>query len=657
MGFSKILVANRGEIACRILRTARELGYRTVAVYSDADARGLHVALADQAVRIGPAAVQESYLNIEALLRAAALSKADAVHPGYGFLSENAAFAEACAGAGLIFIGPTPHAMRAMGDKAAAKRLMEENGVPCIPGYHGAEQSDQRFRAEAERIGYPVMVKSAAGGGGIGMRLVSAPEELPAALAAARAQSAGAFGSAALLLERAIADARHVEIQIFGDESGAVIHLGERECSIQRRHQKLIEESPSPAVAPGLRERMGAAAVQAGRSVGYRGAGTVEFLLDPAGNFYFLEMNTRLQVEHAVTEAVTGLDLVEWQLRVAAGERLPLAQHEVRFQGHAIEARLYAEDPYDGYLPQSGTIAAWRPPAGAGVRVDEGIRTGLDITSFYDPLLAKVIAHGSDRREARRRLAAALEDLVVLGVHTNRALLQAIVDHPNFIAGAATTAFIGRDFAPASKAMQRPVPDGRMLALAAVLLFEHVALRQSLPAAGWRSTGSAAWPLTLAVAGEQHAVTISSPSPDRYAVALQERIVELEVAGRAADEVRFTVDGLQQRAHFALADGTLHMEFGGVTASFHEALHERRASPDTASQGRLIAPMAGRIVAVLAQPADPVTQGQRVIILEAMKMQHEIVAPRAGVVEGIAVRVGEQVAARQLLATLVSAQP
>ena len=470
--FSKILIANRGEIACRIIRTARALGYRTVAVFSDADTDALHGRQADEAVRIGPPPVQDSYLNIDALLAAAKLAGADAVHPGYGFLSENAAFAEACARAGLVFIGPPAAAIAAMGNKARAKALMEAAGVPCVPGYQGPDQSDERFTMEGRRIGFPLMVKAAAGGGGRGMRLVTSADDLANALARARSEAASAFGSDELILEHAVPDARHIEIQVFADQHGNIIHLGERDCSIQRRHQKVIEETPSPAVSTELRAKMGEAAVAAARAIGYVGAGTIEFLLDQSGKFYFLEMNTRLQVEHPVTEAVTGVDLVAWQLRVAAGERLPLDQHEVRFSGHAIEARLYAEDPHKNFLPQTGTLIDWRPASGTGVRIDHGLAPGQSVSPFYDPMLAKVIAHGATREEARRRLLVALEDTVALGLTTNRSFLIAMLRHPAFAAGEATTAFIDRHFSAGSDAMRRPQADLRTLALAAVLLFE-----------------------------------------------------------------------------------------------------------------------------------------------------------------------------------------
>ncbi len=670
MAFHKILIANRGEIACRIFRTARAMGYRTAAVYSDADAGALHAALADEAVRIGPAAVHESYLDGEALIRAAALCGADALHPGYGFLAENAEFAARCEQAGLVFVGPPAAAIAAMGNKAAAKRLMIEASVPCVPGYQGAEQSDARFAAEAGKIGYPVMVKAAAGGGGRGMRLVARPAELAAALAGARSEAANAFGSGELILEQAVADARHVEIQIFADADGRTIHLGERDCSVQRRHQKVIEEAPAPGVSPELRARMGAAAVKAARAIGYRGAGTVEFLLDAAGRFYFLEMNTRLQVEHAVTEAVTGLDLVEWQLRVAAGEPLPLEQPQVRCDGHAIEARLYAENPYEGFLPQSGTVLVCELPGGTGIRVDHGLRAGDEVSPHYDALLAKVVAHGATREEARRRLAAALDDTAVLGLPTNRMFLSAVLRHPAFAAGAATTAFVAQHFAPGSAALARPAPGEPMLALAAVLLYEAAssaaassaeisgAAAQTGPGAGspalgaWRSTGSASWPLTLDDGTARHPVTVTCTGQDRFAVALAERSVEIALLAREPNAVRFAAGGVQRIARFALAGSTVHLDVGGVTAAFRDTLRDRSAAHEREGDGRLLAPMNGRIVAVLAKAGERVTKGQRILVLEAMKMQHEIAAGRAGVVESIAVREGEQVATRQLLAAL-----
>ena len=483
-----VLIANRGEIACRIARTAAAMGIRTVAVYSDADAGAPHVRACDAAVRIGPPPVAESYLNIAAIIDAGKQAGADAVHPGYGFLSENASFAEACVAAGLTFVGPPASAIAAMGNKAAAKARMEAAGVPVVPGWRGADQSDGTLLEAARRIGLPVMVKAAAGGGGRGMRLVTDDAALEAAIKGARNEAASAFGSGELLLEKAVTDARHVEVQIFADTHGTVIHLGERDCSVQRRHQKVIEEAPSPAVPAELRARMGAAAVAAAKAVNYVGAGTVEFLLGGDGAFYFLEMNTRLQVEHPVTEAVTGLDLVEWQFRIADGEPLPLRQEQVALRSHAIEVRLYAEDPARNFLPQSGSVVAWRKPP--GVRTDAGIESGQAISPWYDPLLAKIIAHGATREEARAKLIAALERTVLLGLPTNRRFLIDLLSHSDFAAGKATTGFIGQHFA---RIVPRE-PTEADFARAAALLFAD---RDWGELNGFCSTGALSWPMQI----------------------------------------------------------------------------------------------------------------------------------------------------------------
>jgi geranyl-CoA carboxylase alpha subunit len=646
MAFAKILIANRGEIACRIIRTAHALGYRTVAVFSDADRSAPHVALAHEAVRIGPAPAQESYLDIEALLAAAKRSGADAVHPGYGFVAENAAFAQACADAGLVFIGPQPAAVRTMGNKAGAKRLMAEAGIACVPGYHGADQSDQRFTKEAGAIGFPVMVKAAAGGGGRGMRLVNSAPELAAALAAARSEATRAFGSGELLIEKAITDPRHIEIQIIADHHGNVVHLGERDCSIQRRHQKVIEEAPSSALDPQLRAEMGRAAVLAARRIDYRGAGTVEFLLDGSGRFYFLEMNTRLQVEHAVTEAITGLDLVALQLQVAAGELLSLAQDDVRPIGHAIEARLYAEDASRDFLPSTGTIAAWQPPAGPGVRVDHALSTGQEITAFYDPLLAKLVGYGRNREEARRRLVAALEDTVLLGITTNRGFLEWALEHPVFIAGRAKTAFIGRHF---RAELLAAVPD-ETAAVAALLLFE--ARTTERPLAYWSSTDTAASPLRLIGGGHEFATEITPCGGNRFAVALGDRHIEFEILNRSVNELRLSIDGLQQTVHFSLDGERVHVTLSGNDAVFCERLPERRSRGESSVRSELRAPMSGAVIKVLRSPGDLVRRGERVLVIEAMKMQHEITAQIDGVLACLHVGPGDQVAARQLLAEI-----
>jgi len=650
--FSKILIANRGEIACRIVRTARALGYRTVAVFSDADAGALHVRLADEAVRIGPPPARDSYLNIGALLAAAKLAGADAVHPGYGFFSENAAFAQACVDAGLVFIGPPAAAIDAMGNKARAKDLMKAAGVPCVPGYQGSDQSDGKLIEEARRIGFPLMVKAAAGGGGRGMRLVGAVEDLANALARARSEAASAFGSDELILERAVTDARHIEIQVFADRHGNIIHLGERDCSIQRRHQKVIEETPSPVVSMELRAKMGEAAVAAARAIDYVGAGTVEFLLDPAGNFYFLEMNTRLQVEHPVTEAVTGLDLVAWQLRVATGERLPLAQHQVQFDGHAIEARLYAEDPSKNFLPQSGILLDWRPAACEGVRVDHGLTAGLTVSPFYDPMLAKIIAHGATREEARRRLIVALEDTVAFGLNTNRGFLVAMLQHRAFETGDdVTTSFIDQYFSAGNEALQCAKLNLRSVALAAILLVE-AHKPEAVRGQSWSSTGAPSWPLRLTVGGtHQHAIVMVIGA-DHYRVALGGHMLEVSIEERREGTVRFTDSGIQQTARFVLQDGTVHLDINGSVAAVRETTLEATGSGRRDGSSRLIAPMNGVIVGVLAKPGDRVGKGQRLVVLEAMKMQHEISADRDGVVDKVLVKPGDQVATRQVLVEL-----
>ncbi|MDX2202085.1 MAG: acetyl-CoA carboxylase biotin carboxylase subunit [Hyphomicrobiaceae bacterium] len=651
-----ILVANRGEIAVRIMRTAKALGYRTAAVYSDADADARFVRMADVATRIGPPEPRASYLDIAAILKAARRLDADAVHPGYGFLSENAEFAQACADAGLTFIGPTASAIAAMGNKAAAKRRMLEAGVPCVPGFEGAVADDALLAREAARIGFPLMVKAAAGGGGRGMRLVADAHALPAALDTARSEARGAFGSDELILEKALLGARHVEVQILADSHGHCIHLGERDCSVQRRHQKVIEEAPSPAVDAGLRARMGKAAVAAAKAVGYSNAGTVEFLLDAAGQFYFLEMNTRLQVEHPVTEMVTGLDIVALQIRIAEGERLPLRQEDVRLAGHAIEARLYAESPAQGFLPQAGEMLAWAPPEGVGIRVDHGLDVRQSVTPFYDPMLAKIIAHGDTREAARRRLIAALKTTRAQGLASNRAFLIDCLELEAFAQGSATTTFIAEHFG----AIAALAPDEETIALAAVLLFEDSARRHGHdPASAWASSGAIAWPLRLALDGAEGApikVSVMVEAPRRYQV-LHGGVrsgIEL-LAGPPADgPVRWRWQGREDKALAILVHGALHLERAAHDHVFRDTLYAPPSTTAGDAGGELRAPMNGRIVAVLAETGDRVEKGQRIVVLEAMKMQHEIQATVAGKLAAIAVRTGDQVATRQVLAQVVA---
>jgi geranyl-CoA carboxylase alpha subunit len=647
MSFSKILIANRGEIACRIIATAKRLGYRSVAVYSDADADAPHVAAADEAVWIGAPEAQHSYLNVAALLAAAARAGADAVHPGYGFLSENAAFAAACETAGLVFIGPSAAAIAAMGDKAQAKQQMIAAGIPCVPGYHGPDQRDDTLRAQAQHLGFPLMIKAAAGGGGRGLRRLESADGLPEALDRARSEASSAFGSDVLILERVITEARHVEIQIAADAHHNIIHLGERDGSIQRRHQKVVEEAPSPAVSARLRADLGKAAIAAVRAIDYRGVGTVEFLLDRCGQFFFLEMNTRLQVEHPVTEAVTGFDLVGWQLSIAAGDRLPVAQPQVSIEGHAIEARLYAEDPHNGFLPQTGPVIDWRPATGAGVRIDHGLAPGQLVSRFYDPLLAKVIAHGATREQARRRLIAALEDSVLFGLPTNRGFLLAVLRHPAFVAGEATTTFIDQDF---GAALRPPSAEPRLLALAAVLL------RQPAPdgASPWFSTGESAWPVRFAIGQAETAATVTTTGPQRYQVALAAAALAIEIVERQPGAVRFRLEGLQQTARYCARPGVLHLDLNGVTVTVRDTTLAPLARAPAPDASRLVAPMSGCVLAVLAKPGERVAKGQPVVVLEAMKMQHEIVAERAGILAHIAVKPGDQVTSRQIVAVLTA---
>ncbi|WP_119420185.1 acetyl/propionyl/methylcrotonyl-CoA carboxylase subunit alpha [Desertibaculum subflavum] len=656
MSFTNILIANRGEIACRIIRTARAMGYRMTAVFSDADADARHVALADQAARIGPPDVRSSYLNIDAILAAAKKAGADAVHPGYGFLSENEGFAAACEQAGLVFIGPPPAAIEAMGNKAAAKRRMIAAEVPTVPGYQGHDQSDARLAEEAERIGFPLMVKAAAGGGGRGMRVVGSMNEFARAVAGARSEAKNAFGSDELILERAVIGGRHVEIQVFADAHGNVIHLGERDCSAQRRHQKVIEEAPSPAVDPHLRARMGEAAVAAAKAIGYRGAGTVEFLLDANGHFYFLEMNTRLQVEHPVTEMVTGFDLVEWQLRVAAGEKLPISQEELTLTGHAIEARLYAEDPFRNFLPQSGDILVWAPVERDGVRTDHGLKPRATISPYYDPMIAKVIAHGRTREEARRRLIAALQDTVVLGIQTNRRFLVDLVSHPVFVEGGTTTTFIQEAFGPKSPLVKRPAPGTEALAIAAVLHQRRLGAAMPLDggARGWRSTGITTQPLRLTIRDEHHVVDVTPHSPAAFEVAVGDARVRVDIIEIGDNRLTMEIDGLRRTVAYAFRDAELVFEADGVSLVVAETLMVPRSAAEGDGDAELRAPMNGKIVSVLAQPGDKVAKGQRLIVLEAMKIEHEIAAGRAGTLATVNVKPGDQVPTRHLLASLAS---
>jgi geranyl-CoA carboxylase alpha subunit len=657
--FNSLLIANRGEIACRVIRTAKRLGYHTIAVYSDADAGAPHVQLADDTVRIGPGPVGESYLLAGNILEAAATSGAEAIHPGYGFLSENAQFAEAVESAGLIFIGPTREAIDVMGNKAESKRRMIEASVPCVPGYEGHDQSDEVLLAEGNKIDLPLMVKAAAGGGGRGMRLVHDYADLANAIKLARAEAEGAFGSGELILEKAIIQPRHVEIQVFADTMGNTIHLGERDCSVQRRHQKVIEEAPCPIMTSELREQMGQSAIDAAKSVNYRGAGTVEFLLDTSGAFYFLEMNTRLQVEHPVTELITGLDLVALQLQVAQGEPLGMTQQDVSLNGAAIEVRLYTEDPSQDFLPASGPVDLWRPATGVGVRIDAGICSGQAISPFYDPMVAKVIGYGPDRETARLRLIEALKETVLFGTPNNKDFLIECLEKQNFIDGAATTAFIDEEFAEDDLAVAIPSFEDAAVAAVIELALEYqrnkassLLVNDSLR--NWTSA-SAMVSRKQYVFGEVIRDISVSPvanSSNIYSVydAGAEYSAEIELHSLGANTAELIVNGAAQRATFmSPKPGQLHCSVAGRGAMFRDMIILDGAIDEAAGGGRVVAPMHGLLLEVLVKPGDQVTRGQNLAVLEAMKMHYEIVAEIDGTVEEVTAVAGNQVAADDVL--------
>ena len=649
--FDTILVANRGEIACRVIRTARRLGIRTVAVYSEADADALHAGMADTAYCVGPAPARDSYLHIGRILDAARRSGAQAIHPGYGFLSENAEFAEACAGAGIVFVGPPPEAIRAMGSKSAAKTLMQRAGVPLVPGYHDADQDPARLADEAARIGYPVLIKASAGGGGKGMRVVDDAAGFDEALALAKGEARSSFGDDTVLIERYLTRPRHIEIQVFADTQGNVVSLFERDCSIQRRHQKVIEEAPAPGMDPARRASMGKAACAAARAISYVGAGTVEFIvaagsgatLTPGDDFFFMEMNTRLQVEHPVTEMITGQDLVEWQLLVASGMPLPLSQDQLRINGHAIEARVYAEDPDRDFMPAVGALKHLQAPAeSVHVRVDTGVRSGDGIGVNYDPMIAKLIVWDRDRPAAVRRLALALSDYQVVGVQTNLGLLRRIAAHPAFGTAELDTGFIGRH--GADLLLRREPAPPAALAAAALRVLQY---RAAMAAAGshdpfspwnlttaWRMHGDGYQDMLLAEGGAVHAVRAHSHPDGSIRLDLPGGTVV--AADNATDGVRRTTPVIRDgRLLTVILDGT----------NYPLTLVDPLAPPRAEVEGgdRLVAPMPGRIVEVLVRPGDPVAQGDVLLVLEAMKVQMRLTAPRAGVVDALRAEPGDLV--------------
>ena len=657
--FNSILIANRGEIACRIIRTAKQLGYRTIAVYSEADTGAPHVQLADVSVCIGPGPVGESYLLAANILAAAASSGAEAIHPGYGFLSENAAFADAVESAGLVFIGPTKGAIDVMGNKAESKRRMLEAGVPCVPGYEGTDQADKTLLAEGKKIDLPLMVKAAAGGGGRGMRLVHDYKELANAIKLARAEAESAFGSGELILEKAIIQPRHVEIQVFADTQGNTIHLGERDCSVQRRHQKVVEEAPCPIMTPELREQMGQSAIDAAKSVNYRGAGTVEFLLDANGAFYFLEMNTRLQVEHPVTELITGLDLVELQINVAQGRPLGFTQEDVKLQGAAIEVRLYTEDPSQDFLPASGPVDLWQPANGVGVRIDAGICTGQAISPFYDPMVAKVIGYGDDRETARIRLIAALKETVLFGTANNKDFLIQCLEKQSFIDGAATTAFIAEEFAEADLAVAEP---GVEDAAAAAVIDLNLEYQRHFASSTLTSHKLKNWTMASGLVSRKQyqfgdslfdlSISPVANSADSYLVTCAEsqQQIEIQLLALEGNSASLSVNGSAQLATFKLRQqGQLYCSIAGRGALFKDLIILDGAVDEAAGGGRVIAPMHGLLLEVLVKTGDQVVKGQNLAVLEAMKMHYEISAEVDGTVEEVTAVAGNQVAADDVL--------
>jgi 3-methylcrotonyl-CoA carboxylase alpha subunit len=652
--FDAVLIANRGEIACRIIRTLNRLGIRAVAVYSDADRDALHVMQADQAIRIGPAAASESYLCADAILEAAARTGAQAIHPGYGFLAENAAFARACADAGLIFVGPTPEAVEAMGAKDRAKTAAAAADVPLVPGYHGGRQDHASLLEAAHELGFPVLLKAVAGGGGKGMRVVERPDDFAAALEGARREAQAAFGGDRMLLERYLEAPRHIEVQVFGDHHGHVVHLFERDCSVQRRHQKVLEEAPAPGLSGKQRKVLGAAAVRLAQAIEYTSAGTIEFLMDESGAFYFMEMNTRLQVEHPVTEMITGLDLVEWQLRVAAGEPLPLSQDQIALSGHAIESRLYAEDPERGFLPSTGTLAHLRLPLpDESLRIETGVGTGDRVSPFYDPMLAKIVTWGPDRAAALRRLRAALGATEIVGPATNLDFLSRVLRHDAFRGGAVATAFVEEN--AAGLLAPAPPPDDRALAIASLWLLCRQ--RQDATAAaassadphspwhrveGWRLNDVGHQTLRLRTNGETVAIDARVDGPGwRLQIGGHELVGAAEIAADGGLEVE--LDGERWRAGVVALADQLHLftPRGRFQVQRVDLLAIAAAEDEVGDV--LTAPMPGRIVRQLIAAGDRVGRGAPLLVLEAMKMEHTIVAPGDGRVAALRYAEGDQV--------------
>ncbi|WP_115719088.1 acetyl/propionyl/methylcrotonyl-CoA carboxylase subunit alpha [Gallaecimonas mangrovi] len=645
--FKRLLIANRGEIACRVMRTAQAMGIYCIAVYADADKDALHVQMADEAWHLGPSPAAESYLNSDKILAVAKKSHADAVHPGYGFLSENSRFADACAEAGITFIGPPVAAIDAMGSKSAAKAIMEKAGVPLVPGYHGQDQSDATLIAGAQDIGFPVLIKAALGGGGKGMRVVEGPEKLKEAIDSARREAQSGFGDQTLLLERYLSQPRHVEVQVFADTQGNCIYLGDRDCSAQRRHQKVVEEAPAPGLSDTLRQAMGEAAVTAAKAIGYVGAGTVEFLLD-GQDFFFMEMNTRLQVEHPVTEAVTGQDLVAWQLAVAAGKPLALTQTQVPSQGHSLEVRIYAEDPYHGFLPQSGPILLLREPA--GVRLDTGVRQGDNISSYYDPMIAKLIVHDNDRPGAISKMVTALDNYCLAGIKTNVGFLRRLVSHPDFIAGKLSTHFIDQH---SDSLLQAPTWDNTHLALAALaeLCFRQQDVvsqraQSNEPGSpwhagdGWRLNAAASERLVLDTGDGKAKALEVKPQANGWQLVIGTQTIEAQ-ATLLGQQLQARLDGKKWQLPVWRSGQTVVLFDQGQP--FIAKPYQSQATAETANEGNMSAPMNGTIVAVAAKVGDKVKVGDILVVMEAMKMEYAITATKDAVVSDIFFQTGDRV--------------
>ncbi len=655
--FRKILIANRGEIALRIMRTCRALGIATVAVYSDADLCSPHVRLADEAVHLGPPPSKDSYLNIAKVLEAARRTKAEAIHPGYGFLAENAEFAAACEAAGLAFIGPSAEVIRQMGLKSLARKIMAAASVPVVPGYDGEEQSLAALRDQARRLGFPLLIKASAGGGGKGMRVVREEAEFDAAIEGARREAEKAFGDGRLLLEKYIEQARHIEFQLLGDHHGHLVHLFERECSVQRRHQKIIEESPSPALSAELRQRMGTAAITAGRTIGYTNAGTVEFILAPSGEFYFIEVNTRLQVEHPVTEMVTGLDLVKLQIEIAEGKPLPFKQEDVRQQGHAIEARLYAEDPAHDFLPATGTILDWQlPPASERLRIESGVEQMTELSIYYDPLLAKLIAYGQNREEARRQLAYGLKQLTIQGVQTNQEFLSQLLEHPEFQRGTFHTGSINQYLA---QLIGKGDETKDRVAAAVAVLYQLKLLqaeKQPLPQIdlNYRNNPYRDPSMKVQVGEDKYEISYRHLGQDRYKVSGDGWQFEAQVVSFQPGRLRLSLDGVQRLFRVAQAGERfyIHSSLGYSAVSRLPRYPQRQVAAEEEEIAN--APMPGQVLKVLVSPGQQVTEGDGLIILEAMKMEQIIKATTAGIIEAVLVKEGEIVMPGEALVQIVS---